>query len=150
MHSYCDGFLFSEDGFHVLLIRKNRPKWQAGKLNGVGGHIEEGETPHEAMVREFEEEAGLKIEKWDELAVLEFNGGEVHFFCAFSDEMYKFESKTDELVEVYPVDNILADPAELFKTIDHLPLMITLALNEKVTLPVTFVDKGKTNGAPNS
>ena len=38
----------------VVLTHKNRPAWQAGKLNGVGGKIELLESPVAAMVREFE------------------------------------------------------------------------------------------------
>lgn len=53
---YVLGFLFSEDGSRVLLIWKNRPAWQAGKLNGIGGKIEDGEQPLDAMKREFVEE----------------------------------------------------------------------------------------------
>lgn len=44
-------------GSDVLLIRKTKPAWQAGRLNGVGGKIEKGESALEAMVREFREEA---------------------------------------------------------------------------------------------
>jgi 8-oxo-dGTP pyrophosphatase MutT (NUDIX family) len=29
----------------VLLIEKQKPAWQRGKLNGVGGKIEPGENP---------------------------------------------------------------------------------------------------------
>ena len=35
---YVCGFLFSRDRARVLLIRKRRPAWQAGKLNGLGGN----------------------------------------------------------------------------------------------------------------
>jgi 8-oxo-dGTP pyrophosphatase MutT (NUDIX family) len=45
---------------NVLLVRKNRPEWQKGRLNLVGGKIEPGETPEEAAVRELYEEAGFK------------------------------------------------------------------------------------------
>lgn len=55
-HRFVLGFLFSEDGSRVLLVWKNRPAWQNGKLNGVGGKIEPGETPLQAMKREFLEE----------------------------------------------------------------------------------------------
>lgn len=43
----------------VLVVLKNRPAWQAGRFNLVGGHIEEGETPEQCAVRELKEEAGL-------------------------------------------------------------------------------------------
>lgn len=60
---YVLGFMFNEDESKVLLVHKNRPTWQAGKLNGIGGKIEAGETPLQAMEREFMEETGF-ISKW--------------------------------------------------------------------------------------
>lgn len=56
---YVLGFMFNEAESKVILIFKNRPAWQAGKLNGIGGKIEEGETPIQAMNREFAEETGF-------------------------------------------------------------------------------------------
>lgn len=46
----------------VLLVLKDRPEWQKGKYNLLGGKIEEGETPEEAAVRELKEEAGYEPE----------------------------------------------------------------------------------------
>ena len=57
---YVLGFAFSTRAEFVLLLLKNRPDWQRGKLNGVGGKIEEGESPRAAMAREFEEETGIE------------------------------------------------------------------------------------------
>ena len=59
-------------GSRLLLIRKARPAWQKRFLNGVGGHIEEGETIHEAMVREFREETGIITEEVDWVRKLEY------------------------------------------------------------------------------
>src|SRR5262245_46641476 len=68
---YAVGFVFVEfDGPWVLLLRKTRPAWQAGKLNGPGGHIEDGESDIDAMRREFLEEVGYKITDWTSFAVL--------------------------------------------------------------------------------
>ena len=39
MQEYVCGLLFSVDRTRVLLIRKRRPAWQAGRLNGVGGKV---------------------------------------------------------------------------------------------------------------
>ena len=44
----------------VLVVRKNKPDWQVGRLNLVGGKIEDGETPEQAAVRELFEESGLE------------------------------------------------------------------------------------------
>jgi 8-oxo-dGTP pyrophosphatase MutT (NUDIX family) len=43
------GFVFNRDFSEVALILRNRPKWQAGHYNGIGGHIEDGENPYDAM-----------------------------------------------------------------------------------------------------
>lgn len=45
----------------ILLVQKDRPMWQRGRLNLVGGHVEQGETAVDAAVRELSEESGLGI-----------------------------------------------------------------------------------------
>jgi 8-oxo-dGTP diphosphatase len=78
---YVLGFRF--DGDRVLLLQKARPAWMAGMLNGVGGKIEPGETPLDAMRREFFEETGLVAHDWQPVAVLEgANGYEMHVFAS--------------------------------------------------------------------
>ncbi len=57
---YVLGFAFTPSRKGVILIKKLRPNWQAGKLNGPGGKIEAGETPEQAMIREFKEETGIQ------------------------------------------------------------------------------------------
>jgi len=59
MKRYVLGFAFDPTLYKVLLIEKTRPEWQAGRMNGVGGHIEEGELSYEAMRREFIEETNI-------------------------------------------------------------------------------------------
>lgn len=69
---YVVGFAFNEDVSKVLLRLKNKPPWQRGRYNGVGGKIEAGETPMQAMDREWSEEtpAGTGSRHWRHFAVL--------------------------------------------------------------------------------
>lgn len=64
--NYVCGFLFHPDREAVVLIEKQKPEWQKGKLNGVGGKMETWESPASAMAREFKEEAGAMVpaERW--------------------------------------------------------------------------------------
>jgi 8-oxo-dGTP diphosphatase len=76
------GFLFS--GPRVLLVRKIRPSWQSGLVNGVGGVVEPTETPMDAMRREFREETGCTIDiPWRHFCTeQESFGAWVYFFAA--------------------------------------------------------------------
>ena len=67
--NYVCGFLVDEAWDQVVLVKKLRPTWQAGKLNGVGGKIEtiigeKVESPLDAMIREFKEETGNVVVNW--------------------------------------------------------------------------------------
>ena len=50
----------STPGDRVLLVKKNRPAWQNGRFNLIGGKIEVGETPEQEALRELKEEAGFE------------------------------------------------------------------------------------------
>lgn len=76
---YVVGFAFDTRS-RVALIRKNRPAWQAGRLNGIGGHVDPGETPDDAMSREFHEETGTRLHGWEKYAVMDFPGARIHFY----------------------------------------------------------------------
>ncbi len=53
-------FLTRDDSVLLLQGAPTKKLW-AGKYNGLGGHIEPGETPYQAAVRETREEAGLEV-----------------------------------------------------------------------------------------
>jgi 8-oxo-dGTP diphosphatase len=101
---YCLGFAFSLDRSKVLVIRKKRPAWQAGRLNGIGGKLEAGETALLAMQRECQEETGLNIPDWEYFATIESPHFEVTCFRAFTDDIYGAVSLTDEKVTVEEVN----------------------------------------------
>lgn len=108
MTEYVCGFAFDAGAQRVALIQKKRPAWQAGKWNGIGGHVEPGETLHAAMVREFREEAGMDVDEWQEFLMLRSarHGWVVHFFRAFQVNLYHLQSVTDERVGWAHVDDV--------------------------------------------
>lgn len=106
---YVVGFAFDSKLDKVLLIRKKRPSWQIGYLNGIGGHINPKELPEEAMVREFEEECGIKTKKfmWSRLAVISGKDWIVYFFYTV-DNIDRAKTTTDEEVVICNVDTFAA------------------------------------------
>jgi 8-oxo-dGTP diphosphatase len=105
---YVVGFCFDAETENVALIKKNRPEWQAGRLNGVGGKIEQDETPFHAMVREFKEETGVLITEWEQYAVWQGANTELYYFRARTDEVYNVKTMESEEVMLYPVQNFAA------------------------------------------
>jgi 8-oxo-dGTP diphosphatase len=95
---YCVGFMFSPDMSQVVLVRKNRPDWQKGLLNGVGGKLKSGESPLNGMIREFHEETGLHWEDWKPLARLDSYFATVWFFWTVSDRYNEASTRTDEKI----------------------------------------------------
>lgn len=55
---YCLGFIFDIEKSTVMLLPKKKGVHK-GKWNGIGGHLEEGETGLDAIVRECYEEARI-------------------------------------------------------------------------------------------
>lgn len=125
IQSYVVGFLFDKYLNNVILIEKLKPEWQRGLFNGVGGKIEHGETPHEAMIREFKEEAGLSIPHWDQVAKVRWPGAIVYFFKSqYPYELTEARSMTDEQIMIVPVPKI----PEL-RVIDNLKWLVPLAVD---------------------
>lgn len=83
MTRYVLGFVFDESMQWVWLLKKARPDWQAGKLNGIGGHVEPGEKPKVAMAREALEETGLPIgaARWEWILEMRQPIGDSAFVC---------------------------------------------------------------------
>ena len=55
----------------VLLGMKKRG-FGAGRWNGFGGKVQEGETIEDALKRELQEEAGIKAEHLDKAGIIDF------------------------------------------------------------------------------
>jgi 8-oxo-dGTP diphosphatase len=112
MKEYVVGFLFDSRGERVVLIRKNRPDWQKGKVNGVGGKIEPNETPMAAMIREFREETGVETTSldWENFGSMwDFHEFEIAFYRAFNSELLaQTKTCTDEFIEKWDVESVTA------------------------------------------
>lgn len=101
---YVLGFIFGKTHNFVLLQRKAKPDWQKGRYNGVGGKIEDGETPEQAMTREGVEEVGQALE-WEKKATMFVNEHTVYVFKAIVEPKtmkacVDFSKTTDEPCEL--------------------------------------------------
>lgn len=102
IENYVVGIVYSNE--HVLLINKIRPEWQKGIFNGLGGMINKGELPIDAMIRECKEECNLDIKYWELYDKVNFdNGVELNYFISkVNDDFIKeFKSMTDEEVVMF-------------------------------------------------
>lgn len=121
---YVAGFCFSECEERVALIRKLNPRWQRGLLNGIGGKVEPGESPHEAMVREFEEETGTRIEGWRPFCTATTEEDRLHFFTARGDLDTLRSAEAEEVVTV------AVDDVSSLDIVPNLRWLIPLALDK--------------------
>ncbi len=130
--SFTLGFIFDRAQARVLLIHKNRPAWQAGRINGVGGKVEPGETMFDCIRREVREESGLATAATDWTHVADMQGDDpegaggwiVHVLTAVYDgNPTDSQTMTDESVAWYPVDTLPA------AAISNLTWLIPLCLD---------------------
>ena len=125
MRNYVAGFMIAGDR-KVALVKKCKPEWQRGRLNGIGGKIEDGETPYDAMAREFLEETGFatKGDEWHRFAVLsDDNTFCVHFFCRHVVAMPVLRTMEEEEIVTVRIDSITTKNA-----IPNLTWLIPMAL----------------------
>ena len=106
-------------GKKILLKMANRGV-SKGNWNGLGGKIEQNETPEEGVVREVEEESGLKIKDLQKIGVLNFYKSSrdelfarVHLFYSESFSGELLESDEGELrwfnIDAIPYDKMWPD-----------------------------------------
>lgn len=128
--TYVLALLFTADRRCVVLMRKTRPAWQAGRVNALGGKLLPGESPADAARREVGEEAGVDVEQWEEFLVWDDPVYRLHVLRAFDDVALRAHTAEDQ--EVFLAE-VQALPAEL---IENLRWLIPLALDADVALPV--------------
>jgi 8-oxo-dGTP diphosphatase len=128
--TYVLALLFTPDRRRVVLMRKTRPAWQAGRVNALGGKVVSGETAAQAARREVKEEAGVDVERWEELLVWDDPVYRMHVLRAFDPAAEAAHTAEDQEVFLASVDAL---PANL---IDNLRWLVPLALDPDVALPV--------------
>lgn len=137
MTHYVLGFAFSLDGTKVVLVRKNRgPINMAGKLNGVGGHVELLESYYEAMDREGLEELGVKL-TWTPFTYLTGDGFTMWCFRSEIEDslIYTLPWKNDVGEEI-----LIPEVAHLDNVVPNLRWLIPMALESDS--PIYYINQG--------
>lgn len=123
MQQYVVGFVFDHERQRVVLVRKNRPAFQAGLLNGVGGKVESHESSRSAMARECVEECDLKIEDWNHVASVCARDYQIDVYSAVCD-LSGARTVTDEAVEIHSVHDVFR-----LAGLNNLAMLIAIAID---------------------
>ena len=83
-----------QEGCYLMLHRtakKQDPN--EGKWIGVGGHLEEGESPEECLLREVKEETGLTLLRWKFRGIVTFVSDlwETEYMCLYTADRFAGE-----------------------------------------------------------
>lgn len=83
-----------KEGKYLMLHRvKKHHDINAGKWIGVGGHVENGETPEECLLREAKEETGLRLTAYRLRGLVTFlsDACEPELMCVFTADAFDGE-----------------------------------------------------------
>lgn len=143
---YVAGFLINRETRTIALVRKLRPAWQKGKLNGIGGKIEPNELPLDAMRREFMEETGYDSLLWTNFATLSGGGfarldprvpelheeWKIYFYYQFTESSlpYLVTARTDEEIVIRAID-ASTGLHRVEEALPNLSWLIPMALNHE-------------------
>jgi 8-oxo-dGTP pyrophosphatase MutT (NUDIX family) len=149
MVKYVLGFMFNESETDVLLIQKNKPAWQINKFNGIGGKCEYHQSIEEsgdyskrksgswepslsAIIREFEEETGIKQTQWE--PVITMAGGDwiVDVFTCKGDVVFDAKTMEDEEVYLLPISEL-----DKYDLIPNLSWLIPMCLDKRIDYTVS-------------
>lgn len=115
---YVAGFFMDYQMDRFLLIDKGgmKLKDQVLKWQGLGGGINqshpdlnEDETPHEAMEREFHEESGFIIKKkrWHCFYIKEYKSCKIYYFVAFGDGSELYGIANGDKYRTHPIEGTI-------------------------------------------
>ena len=87
--------LFDRHGRLLVYLRDNKPDIPfPNHWDFFGGHVEEGETPDEGLVREVKEELGIKLKHWNFFRRYECTEGD-----AYPNIKYLYWARIDQTAE---------------------------------------------------
>lgn len=136
MTHYVLGFAF-DNFLRIALIKKDRPDWMAGKWNGIGGKVEEGEQISAAMVREFAEETGVHSSEsvWQHFATLidKTSGTKISCFVTIwkPEDLDLVRTVESEEIRIFDGDVLIQENLELMNNLRWLiPMSLCLGDNE--------------------
>lgn len=104
-----------QDGKYLMLLRnKKKQDENAGKWIGVGGKFEEGESPQDCLLREVQEETGLRLTQYRFRGIVTFVSDQyeteyMHLFTAHGFEGERIPCDEGELKWVEK-DEVLSLP----------------------------------------
>lgn len=75
MQNVVLAYIEDNDKYLMLLRNKREKDMNKNKYVGIGGHIEDGETKEDAMIREIKEETNLIVKEYKYRGLVYFNNG---------------------------------------------------------------------------
>ena len=157
MKRYVIGVAFGSKG-KIVTIRKNRPRWQDGKLNFPGGKIEPGEIPEFAIHREWKEEVGQHIARadWEKFAVIR-EEGVFEVWCLRTDVVAEPSEHCLDGAEYGNEHVVMVTQTQLRKelangtAIENLPWILALAMDRERRNGIAVIPyHDPIEGAPNA
>ena len=128
---YTATFIFNEFGTNLLLIRKNKPEWQKGFLNAIGGKLEDDDfNTTTCAIREVKEETGISLneDEIEQFHIMSHDGNYIYFFKSFTDKVYDYtQMEEEEFVLVDNVDEYIPE-----NVIPNLNWLIPMALDNNI------------------
>ena len=136
------------DGCWLMLHRvKKDADENAGKWIGIGGHLEENESPEECIRREALEEAGVRLTDLRLRGIITFIlpdwGNELTFLYTARTDAEELPECTEGILEWVPVEDVLSLP--LWEG-DKVFLPLLVSRKEPFSLKLIYAPGGALTG----
>ena len=138
------------DGCWLMLhrVKKNADE-NAGKWIGIGGHLEENESPEECIRREAREEAGVELSDLRLRGIITFIlpdwGNELTFLYTAKTDTAELQDCGEGVLEWVPIENVMSLP--LWEG-DKVFLPLLLSRQESFSLKLVYEPGGAVSGYP--